>query len=181
MLELREVDVHYGPVHAVRGVSLRVARGEIVALLGANGAGKSTTLRAVSGLVRPTRGAVLLEGESLAGLPAHRVVARGVVQSPEGRQVFPRMSVRENLTLGRPDATDDGVRAARDRLNAEGFVVPSMQALLFGTQGLHVFDEGSHAKLVTHLSHVARIGQILGARAAVFGSPRQRTRCTPHC
>ena len=74
------------------------------------------------------------------------------------------------------DATDEAVRSARDRLQAEGFVVPSMQALLFGTQGLHVFDETTHDKLIAHLTHVARIGQEFGARAAVFGSPKQRTR-----
>ena len=100
MLELRDLSVHYGRIHALRSVSLEVRSGEIVAVLGSNGAGKSTTLRAVSGLLRPSGGQILLEGRPLAGLPAHRVVAQGVIHCPEGRQVFPRMSVRENLLLG---------------------------------------------------------------------------------
>ena len=100
MLELRDLSVHYGRIHALRSVSLEVRSGEIVAVLGSNGAGKSTTLRAVSGLLRPSGGQILLEGRPLAGLPAHRVVGQGVIHCPEGRQVFPRMSVRENLLLG---------------------------------------------------------------------------------
>jgi branched-chain amino acid transport system ATP-binding protein len=100
MLELRDLSVHYGRIHALRSVSLEVRSGEIVAVLGSNGAGKSTTLRAVSGLLRPSGGQILLQGRPLAGLPAHRVVAQGVIHCPEGRQVFPRMSVRENLLLG---------------------------------------------------------------------------------
>ena len=116
MLELRELSVHYGRIHALRAVSLEVRSGEIVAVLGSNGAGKSTTLRAVSGLLRPSGGQILLEGRPLAGLPAHRVVAQGVIHCPEGRQVFPRMSVRENLLLGahrRPDRREIAERLER--------------------------------------------------------------------
>ena len=113
MLELRDLSVHYGRIHALRAVSLRVRAGEIVAVLGSNGAGKSTTLRAISGLLRPSGGEVLLDGRSLAGLPAHRVVAQGVVQCPEGRQVFPRMSVHENLLLGAHRCPSRGEIAGR--------------------------------------------------------------------
>ena len=100
MLELRSLHVHYGHIHDLRGVSLVVGAGEIVACLGSNGAGKSTTLRAVSGLLRPSGGTVLLDGQRLAGLRPHQIVARGVIHAPEGRQLFPRMTVRENLLLG---------------------------------------------------------------------------------
>jgi branched-chain amino acid transport system ATP-binding protein len=116
MLELRDLSVHYGRIHALRSVSLEVRSGEIVAVLGSNGAGKSTTLRAVSGLLRPSGGQMLLDGRSLAGLPAHRVVAQGVIHCPEGRQVFPRMSVRENLLLGAhrcPDRKETADRLER--------------------------------------------------------------------
>jgi branched-chain amino acid transport system ATP-binding protein len=113
VLELRDLGVHYGPIHALRGVSLRVGAGEVVAVLGSNGAGKSTTLRAISGLVRPSAGQVLLEGRPISGLPAHRVVAHGIVQAPEGRQVFPRMTVRENLLLGAHRCRERGETAAR--------------------------------------------------------------------
>jgi branched-chain amino acid transport system ATP-binding protein len=113
MLELRDLSVHYGRIHALRSVSLEVRAGEIVAVLGSNGAGKSTTLRAVSGLLRPSGGQILLEGRPLAELPAHRVVGHGVIHCPEGRQVFPRMSVRENLLLGAHRCPDRGEIAAR--------------------------------------------------------------------
>ncbi|WP_239312526.1 MULTISPECIES: ABC transporter ATP-binding protein [unclassified Frankia] len=99
-LELTGVEVRYGSVTALRGVSLRVETGEVVALLGANGAGKTTTLRTVSGLLRPASGEVSLDGERLSGLPAHEIVARGVSHVPEGRGVFPVMSVQENLLMG---------------------------------------------------------------------------------
>jgi branched-chain amino acid transport system ATP-binding protein len=113
VLELRGLSVHYGQIHALRGVSLRVGAGEIVAVLGSNGAGKSTTLRAVSGLVRPSGGEILLDGRPISGLPAHRIVARGVVHCPEGRQVFPRMTVAENLRLGAHGCHDRAELAAR--------------------------------------------------------------------
>ena len=113
MLELQGLGVHYGRIHALRAVSLRVQTGEIVAVLGSNGAGKSTTLRAISGLVRPSAGQIVLDGQPIGGLAAHRVVARGVIQCPEGRQVFPRMSVRENLLLGAHRCRDRAEVAAR--------------------------------------------------------------------
>ena len=100
MLEIENIDVHYGPVQALFGVSLRVEDGEMVALLGANGAGKTTTLRTVSGLLAPTRGAVRLDGQDIAGMPAQKVVRLGVAQLPEGRELFPELTVVENLRLG---------------------------------------------------------------------------------
>ena len=90
----------YGPVEVLHGVSLRVAEGELVCLLGANGAGKSTTVRTISGLLRPTSGAITFRGERLDGRPAHAVLRRGIAQCPEGRRIFPEMTVQENLEMG---------------------------------------------------------------------------------
>ncbi len=100
MLAIEALDVFYGDVPAVREASLAVRRGETVTLLGANGAGKTTLLRAVSGLLRPRRGAITLDGRRIDGLPPERIVALGVVQVPEGRRLFPSLTVRENLELG---------------------------------------------------------------------------------
>jgi branched-chain amino acid transport system ATP-binding protein len=100
LLVVENVDVYYGNIHALKGVSLDVRAGEVVTLIGSNGAGKTTTLRAIVGLNRPRNGRVLLDGERIDGRPVHEVVALGVCQAPEGRHVFPRMSVRENLDMG---------------------------------------------------------------------------------
>ncbi len=100
LLELRDLSVLYGGIEAVRGVSLAVEPGEVVTLLGSNGAGKSTTLRAVSGLVKPASGEILFDGRSIAGLKAEEIVRRGIAHVPEGRRVFPGLSVRENIMLG---------------------------------------------------------------------------------
>ena len=100
MLTLENLDVYYGAIHALRGVSLSVFPGEIVTLIGANGAGKSTLLRAASGRVRPRSGSVVFLGEDVTRLGPSRVVARGLVHSPEGRRIFANMTVRENLELG---------------------------------------------------------------------------------
>ncbi|MGB3305640.1 MAG: ABC transporter ATP-binding protein [Thermomicrobiales bacterium] len=100
MLELRDVQTFYGAIHALKGITLDVGPGEIVTLIGANGAGKSTTLKTISGLLTPRTGEILLEGKRISGLPAHKVAAAGVAHSPEGRRVFPRMSVLENLEMG---------------------------------------------------------------------------------
>src|SRR3712207_488425 len=97
LLELQNVHTYYGNIHALKGVSLAVESGEIVTLIGANGAGKSTTLKTISALLRPRSGSVFFEGERVDHLPAHRLVERGVCQAPEGRRVFSRMTVRENL------------------------------------------------------------------------------------
>jgi branched-chain amino acid transport system ATP-binding protein len=100
LLELHDVDVHYGAIHALRGISFRVGQGEIVSLIGANGAGKTTTLRAVSGMLRPSAGQIQYQGAQIAGLKPHRLVARGLCHAPEGRGIFPNLTVIENLKLG---------------------------------------------------------------------------------
>jgi len=100
LLEVSGVDAYYGTIRALRDVSLQVYEREIVTLLGSNGAGKSTTLRTISGTVKPRHGRVLLDGEEIQEIPAHDVVRRGISQAPEGRRVFARMSVQENLQLG---------------------------------------------------------------------------------
>ncbi|MFZ2874950.1 MAG: ABC transporter ATP-binding protein [Phycisphaerales bacterium] len=100
MLEVRDISVAYGAIKALHGVSLSVAKGEIVTLIGCNGAGKSTTLRAISGLVRPGSGDILYEGRTLRGAAPHEIVRLGLAHSPEGRGVFPNMTVSENLDLG---------------------------------------------------------------------------------
>ncbi|HVM32337.1 MAG TPA: ABC transporter ATP-binding protein [bacterium] len=100
LLEIKNLSVFYGAVQALKGVSLAVPKGQTVCLIGANGAGKSTTLRTISGLVRPQEGAIRFEGESILGLPAHQLVGKGLVQCPEGRGIFPNLTVEENLDLG---------------------------------------------------------------------------------
>jgi branched-chain amino acid transport system ATP-binding protein len=100
MLELRDVHTYYGAIHALRGISLTINEGEIVTLIGSNGAGKSTTLRTISGLLKPRQGEILFNDAPIAGRPPHEIVGLGVCQSPEGRRVFPRMSVHENLEMG---------------------------------------------------------------------------------
>jgi branched-chain amino acid transport system ATP-binding protein len=100
MLEVRGIDVHYGPIQALFGIGLRVGEGEKVALVGSNGAGKTTTLRTVSGMIAPTAGEILFEGERIDGLPAFKVIERGVAHLPEGRELFRDLSVLDNLRLG---------------------------------------------------------------------------------
>jgi branched-chain amino acid transport system ATP-binding protein len=100
MLELKDVHTYYGNIHALKGISLEVEPGEIVTLIGSNGAGKSTTLNTISGLLRPRQGEVWLEGNRIDGVPAHQVVKLGVCQAPEGRKIFGRLSVTENLEMG---------------------------------------------------------------------------------
>ncbi len=100
MLEVEGVHTYYDHIHALKGVSLRIDPGEIVCLIGSNGAGKSTTLMTISGVLKPRRGAVRFEGRDIRGLPADRVVALGLVQVPEGRRILPRLSVADNLEMG---------------------------------------------------------------------------------
>ena len=100
LLELRDVHTYYGNIHALKGISLTIEPGEIVTLIGANGAGKSTTLKTISGLLRPREGEIWFEGARLDGTPAHDIVTKGICQAPEGRRIFPRMTVRENLEMG---------------------------------------------------------------------------------
>jgi len=100
LLTVEQIDVSYGDLQVLRGVSLAIHRGEIVALVGSNGAGKTTTLRAISGLLRPRHGQIIFEGRRIDLLPPHQIVELGIVQVPEGRRLFPAMSVLENLELG---------------------------------------------------------------------------------
>lgn len=100
LLELSNVHTYYGNIHALKGISLRVDEGEIVTLIGSNGAGKTTTLKTISGLLTPREGSITLGGKAIHGLPAHEIVALGVGHSPEGRRVFRKMSVKENLEMG---------------------------------------------------------------------------------
>ena len=100
MLTLENVNVYYGGIHALRDVSLRVEAGEVVTLIGANGAGKSTTLRAITGLLTPRSGRIRFEGTDITGLPAHQLVARGISMAPEGRGIFANLTVLENLEMG---------------------------------------------------------------------------------
>ncbi|OLO02861.1 ABC transporter ATP-binding protein [Salinicola socius] len=112
-LSIRDVEAFYGQIQALRGVSLDVHEGEIVTLLGSNGAGKSTTLKTISGLVRAQRGDVLLEGESIATLAAHEIARRGVVHVPEGRRILRGLTVKENLELGAFTVKDNALRRQR--------------------------------------------------------------------
>jgi branched-chain amino acid transport system ATP-binding protein len=100
MLTLQDVRVFYGAIQAVKGISLEVRERELVTIVGANGAGKTTTLRTISGIYRPTTGSMIFEGRNLAALPSHEIVALGISQAPEGRQIFGSLSVRDNLMLG---------------------------------------------------------------------------------
>ncbi|MBD0348121.1 MAG: ABC transporter ATP-binding protein [Thermoleophilia bacterium] len=100
MLEIDDIHTYYGAIHALKGVSLNVRAGEIVTLIGANGAGKTTTLRSINGLNQPRDGRIRFQGRDITSVPSHQVVKMGIAQSPEGRKLFPRMSVRENLEMG---------------------------------------------------------------------------------
>lgn len=113
LLELDNLHTYYGHIHALKGVSLTVGDGEIVTLVGANGAGKSTTLRTISGIVRPRRGSVRLEGKDITGLKPHEIAALGVGHVPEGRRIFPLLTVRENLEMGGWNVKDRAAIAQR--------------------------------------------------------------------
>jgi branched-chain amino acid transport system ATP-binding protein len=120
VLEIRDMVCGYGSVTALRGISLQVNAGQLVALIGANGAGKSTTLRAISGLVVPRSGSMRFEGEEIAGVSPPRVVAAGIAHCPEGRKVFPHMTVEENLDMGAYLRTKSSeIAADRDRIYGE--------------------------------------------------------------
>ena len=106
VLEIDDLHVYYGAIHALKGVSLRVNEGEIVTLIGSNGAGKSTTLRAINGINRPRQGTIRFQGQEITGSSPHEIVKSGIAQSPEGRRLFPLMSVTENLEMGAFQRTD---------------------------------------------------------------------------
>ena len=114
MLTIKNLNVYDGAIHAVKDLNMEVGDGEIVTLIGSNGAGKSTTLHTISGLIKPKTGSILYKGEEIVGIPAHKLVGRGLVQVPEGRHVFAEMTVMENLDMGAYLRTDkDGI--ARDK------------------------------------------------------------------
>jgi branched-chain amino acid transport system ATP-binding protein len=111
MLQIRGLHVHYGAIHALKGLDIDVGEGEVVSIIGSNGAGKSTLLRTISGMLKPTEGTVEFRGEDLTCIPAHQIVAKGIVHCPEGRRIFTNMTVLENLKLGsylRKDSSIEG-------------------------------------------------------------------------
>src|SRR6476619_5429187 len=108
VLTINDIHTYYGAIHALKVVSLRVGATEIVTLIGANGAGKSTTLRSINGLNHPREGKIVFQGTDVTSMPPHQIVKRGISQSPEGRKLFPRMSVTENLEMGAFQRTDRG-------------------------------------------------------------------------
>lgn len=114
LLEIRNLETFYGPIMALRGVSLEVPKGQVVTVLGANGAGKTTLLKTISGIMDPEKGKVLFEGQEIQGREPHQIVRRGIVQVPEGREVFPLLTVQENLALGAYTRSDK-TEIARDR------------------------------------------------------------------
>jgi branched-chain amino acid transport system ATP-binding protein len=117
VLQVQDIHTYYGAIEALKGISLEVYEGEIVTLIGSNGAGKTTTLRSISGIVPPRTGKIVYQGRDITGLQGHQVAAMGIAHSPEGRRIFPRMTVRENLDMGaftRRDA--DGIRADIERV-----------------------------------------------------------------
>ncbi|MDO8484601.1 MAG: ABC transporter ATP-binding protein [Candidatus Limnocylindrales bacterium] len=121
MLEIHDVHVRYGNIRALQGVSLRVAEGELVALIGSNGAGKTTTLRTISGLLRPSSGAITFEGAEIHRSPTDRIVALGISHCPEGRRIFGSLTVRENLVLGAVCRSDHAAIAADEEMVFELF------------------------------------------------------------
>jgi branched-chain amino acid transport system ATP-binding protein len=117
MLKVKDLNVYYGAIHAVKGISLEVGDGEIVTLIGSNGAGKTTTLQTISGILKPKTGSIEFNGEELVGVPAHKIVGKGLVHVPEGRHVFSNMTVMENLDMGAYLRTDkDGIEKDRKKV-----------------------------------------------------------------
>ena len=110
MLEVKDLEVSYGKIKAVKGISFSVEEGEVVTLIGTNGAGKTTTLRTISGLLHPTKGSITFKGQDLTKVPAHQIVQLGIAHSPEGRRIFPKLTVEENLMLGAFARRDKGIR-----------------------------------------------------------------------
>lgn len=117
MLEVRDLSVRYGAIEALHGLSINVAQGQIVTLIGCNGAGKSTTLRSISGLLRPSKGQVMFEGKPISGMAPHQIVRLGIAQAPEGRGIFSNLTVEENLDMG-AFARKDHDQIAKDRERA---------------------------------------------------------------
>ena len=117
LLEVENIHSYYGHIHALRGISLRVDEGEVVTLIGSNGAGKTTTLRSIHGILTPRKGRIVFRGEEIQGKPAHDMIKKGIAQSPEGRRIFSRMSVHENLEMGAYHRSDrDGIQEDMERV-----------------------------------------------------------------
>ena len=116
ILKVNDINVYYGAIHAIKGISFEVNPGEIVTLIGANGAGKSTTLQTVSGLLHSRTGSIEFLGENLSGVPAHKIVARGLAQVPEGRRVFLQMTVEENMEMGAYTRSGGGIDADMEKV-----------------------------------------------------------------
>lgn len=134
MLEINNINVYYGAIHALKGVSVSVAEGQIVTLIGANGAGKSTTLRTISGLLKPKEGQIIFEGKSIVGTPAHNIVKLGISQVPEGRRIFANMTVLENLELGAYTRSDSKeIRADMDKVFSRFPRLAERRAQMAGT------------------------------------------------
>ena len=127
LLELHDVHIHYGGIEAVKGVDVEVDQGEIVTLIGGNGAGKTTTLKTISGLKHPTKGTIMFGGKPIQGLPAHRIVVLGIGHAPEGRRIFARMSVRENLEMGLYAGGKAGREKAKAALDRVFTLFPILQ------------------------------------------------------
>ena len=134
ILRLDDIHTFYGAIHALKGVSLEVREGEIVTLIGANGAGKSTTLRTINGLNKARRGKIRFAGQDISSMPAHEIVKLGLAQAPEGRKIFPRLSVLENLEMGAFTRRDpDGVKADIQKAFAMFPILRERQAQPGGT------------------------------------------------
>jgi branched-chain amino acid transport system ATP-binding protein len=133
VLEVENLHVYYGEIHALRGVTLSVKKGEIVALLGPNGAGKTTTLKTLSGLLPTREGLITLEGESLVGIPSHEIVRRGIAHVPEGRRIFNRLTVLENLEMGAYIRSDGGIAQDLERVFTLFARLKERQAQVAGT------------------------------------------------
>src|SRR4028118_2439261 len=117
LLEVQDMHSYYGSIHALRGISLTVEEGEVVTLIGSNGAGKTTTLRSINGVLPAREGKAIFAGEEIEAVPAHDMIKKGIAQSPEGRKIFSRMTVRENLEMGAYHRNDrDGIRRDMDRV-----------------------------------------------------------------
>ncbi|PYS48868.1 MAG: ABC transporter ATP-binding protein [Acidobacteria bacterium] len=154
MLTIENISVNYGAIEALTNISMRVEQGEVVTLIGANGAGKTTTLRTITGLLEPTEGRILFEGKEIQGVATHKLVARGISMSPEGRGVFANLSVRENLQMGaylRKNKTEiaedvDTIFEAIDEIRSKGttilLVEQNAHAALHHSDRAYVLETG---------------------------------------
>ena len=133
LFETRNLEVAYGKIKALHGVSVGVNSGEVVTLIGANGAGKSTFMKTISGLLAPTAGEIYFEGERIDRLPAHQIARRGVIQIPEGRRIFPLLSVEENMMMGAFFRKDPSIKSDLDRIYGDFPILKERRAQMGGT------------------------------------------------